>query len=122
MKISVALCTYNGEKFINEQLDSILNQSKKIDEIIICDDCSTDNTIGILNKYYEQYPNIFKIYINRVNLKSVKNFEKAILLSSGDFIFLSDQDDIWVHNKVEKYIQYFNENPTIDVIDRKSVV
>jgi glycosyltransferase involved in cell wall biosynthesis len=116
MKISVALCTYNGEKFISEQIDSILNQTLPVDEIVICDDGSNDKTIRILNKYADENPNLFKIYINQINLKSVKNFEKAIQLCKGDIIFLSDQDDIWVTNKVEDYISYFNNNHNINVI------
>lgn len=99
MKTSVALCTYNGEKYIKEQLDSILNQTKKVDEIIVCDDCSSDKTVEILNHYSSTNPGLFKIYINEQNLRSVKNFEKAITLCTGDIIFLSDQDDFWVNEK-----------------------
>lgn len=115
-KISVAICTYNGEKYLKEQIDSILSQSLKVDEIIVCDDCSSDSTVSILNNYSRTNPGVFNIYINEENLRSVKNFEKAISLCSGDFIFLSDQDDIWVTTKVEKYIQFFQENPSIDLI------
>ena len=109
-KISVALCTYNGEKFIEQQLDSILNQTITVDEIIICDDCSKDNTVAIINKYIENNPSLFKLYINENNLKSNANFEKAIQLTTGDYIFLSDQDDIWKNDKVEKIITVFNNN------------
>jgi glycosyltransferase involved in cell wall biosynthesis len=116
MKISVALCTYNGEKFLNEQINSILNQTLKVDEIIVCDDGSNDKTIEILNSYKTDNPSIFKIYENKINLKSVKNFEQAIFLCTGDFIFLSDQDDIWVSNKVEKYIEYFEKHDNIKVL------
>ena len=116
MLISVALCTYNGEKFIDQQIDSILNQTLKVDEIIVCDDGSSDRTIEILNQYSKNNPNLFKIYQNEQNLKSVKNFEKAIQLCSGDIIFLSDQDDIWVNEKVEHYISYFDKNPNIKVL------
>ncbi|WP_415579124.1 glycosyltransferase, partial [Flavobacterium psychrophilum] len=116
MKTSVALCTYNGEKYIKEQLDSILNQTKKVDEIIVCDDCSSDKTVEILNHYSSTNPGLFKIYINEQNLRSVKNFEKAITLCTGDIIFLSDQDDFWVEIKVEKYAEYFNNNPKIDAL------
>lgn len=116
MKISVALCTYNGEKYIKEQIDSILNQTKKVDEIIVCDDCSFDKTIEILNEYNAKNPDLFKIYINDQNLRSVKNFEKAISLCTGDIIFLSDQDDIWVNEKVEEYVGYFNQNPNIKAL------
>lgn len=115
-KISVAICTYNGELFINQQIDSILTQSIKINEIIVCDDVSNDNTISILNSYKEKNPEIFQIYLNNKTLKSVKNFEKAISLCTGDFIFLSDQDDIWSKTKVAKYLEFFNENPDINVI------
>lgn len=114
--MSVAMCTYNGEKFIHEQIDSILNQTQKVDEIIVCDDGSTDKTIAILEKYSERNPKLFKIYQNKINLQSVKNFEKAINLCNGEIIFLSDQDDIWKANKVENYIKHFNKNPEISVL------
>jgi glycosyltransferase involved in cell wall biosynthesis len=129
MKLSVALCTYNGELFLKEQLDSILNQTLAVDEIIICDDKSTDTTIAIVKEYQEKYSEIISIYENETTLRSVKNFEKAISLCTGDMIFLSDQDDIWVNTKTEKYCEFFNQNPTIQVlasngycIDEKSVV
>lgn len=114
MIISVALCTYNGEKYLSKQLNSIINQTKKVDEIIVCDDGSTDSTINILNEYNNSYPNLFKIYKNSVNLRSNKNFEKAISLTSGDYIFLADQDDLWVPQKVEKTLTIFEENPNAE--------
>ena len=110
------MCTYNGEKFIKEQIDSILNQSHKVNEIVVCDDRSSDKTIQIVEEYSRAYPDLFRIVINDTNLKSVKNFEKAILLCSGDVIFLSDQDDVWAENKVLDYINYFNDNPHIKVL------
>lgn len=110
MKLSVALCTYNGEKYIQEQLDSILNQTKKIDEIIICDDISTDNTESIIKEYQNQHPYITFIK-NPSQLGVVKNFEKAIENCSGDIIFLSDQDDRWIETKVEKIVTAFENNP-----------
>lgn len=116
MKISVAICTYNGEKYLNEQIDSILNQTLAVNEIIVCDDQSTDTTISILNTYADKNPELFKIYSNEVNLRSVKNFEKAITLCTGDIIFLSDQDDAWAKDKVAKCVAYFEENPKIQVI------
>ncbi len=116
MRISVAMCTYNGETFIKEQIDSILNQTLPISEIIVCDDGSNDKTIEILKKYDIENPNIFKIFQNEVNLRSVKNFEKAINLCTGDIIFLSDQDDVWTLNKTEEYIKMFDNKPMIDVI------
>lgn len=116
MKISVALCTYNGEKFLTQQLDSILHQTHKVDEIIICDDGSTDQTIDILKNYISQFPEIITLYQNEKNLRSVKNFEKAISLCTGDIIFLCDQDDIWETYKVKTTISYFQKNPHINTI------
>lgn len=116
MKLSVAMCTYNGEAFIKEQIDSILNQILPINEIIVCDDGSNDNTIEILKKYDIENPNIFKIFQNEINLRSVKNFEKAINLCTGDIIFLADQDDIWTLNKTDEYIKLFEKNPRLEVI------
>ncbi|WP_353168979.1 glycosyltransferase family 2 protein [Flavobacterium sp.] len=116
MKVSVALCTYNGEKYIVEQLDSILNQTKPVDEIVICDDISTDGTHDIIYQYCSKFPNIIKFHINDVNLKSVKNFEKAISLCTGDVIFLSDQDDIWLPEKVADIVHHFELNPQTSVV------
>jgi len=115
-KISVALCTYNGEKFLHQQIDSILKQTVPVNEIIVCDDGSNDQTSKILTQYQAKFPEVFKIHFNTENLRSVKNFEKAISLCSGDIIFLSDQDDIWEENKVEVFMKYFDENPNIDVV------
>lgn len=116
MKTSIALCTYNGEKYLHEQLDSILNQTLPVDEIVICDDNSTDGTHQIIQQYCSKFPNIIKFHINEVNLKSVKNFEKAISLCRNEIIFLSDQDDIWHLEKVKQFIKHFEDNPKIDVI------
>ena len=76
MYLSASLLTYNGAAYIKKQLDSILNQTKKIDEIIICDDGSTDDTIQIIKAYQNQYPGILHLYQNDVQLGSTKNMEK----------------------------------------------
>jgi glycosyltransferase involved in cell wall biosynthesis len=98
--VSIALATYNGEKYLKEQIDSLLNQSYKNIEIIIVDDCSKDNTINIINAYQQHFANI-KLFINQQNLGVSKTFEKAILNSFGNYIALCDQDDIWELNKIE---------------------
>lgn len=97
--ISVALCTFNGEKHVTEQLESILSQSYKSIEIIICDDQSTDGTFEILKRYATNYPTI-SLYQNDRNLGFVKNFEQAISRCTGEYIALSDQDDIWMKEKL----------------------
>lgn len=107
MKISIALCTCNGSKYLIDQLESLKNQTLQADEIVVCDDGSTDNTIEILNRY-KDILNI-KIFINEVNLGVTKNFEKAISLCTGDIIFLCDQDDIWEKDKIEKMSKIFDD-------------
>lgn len=116
MKLSVAMCTYNGEKHIKTQLDSILHQSIAVDQIIICDDGSTDKTIKIIEQYQLENPKVIKLIKNSNNLGSNKNFEKAISICDGDFIFLSDQDDIWKEDKVKKIIQHFSENESTEAV------
>ena len=107
--VSVALCTYNGEKFLKKQLDSILTQTFSPFEVIIVDDNSTDGTKEILNSYQERYPNI-KVYFNEENLGYNQNFEKAISLTTGDYICISDQDDIWYPEKIKLLREHIGEN------------
>jgi len=102
--VSIAMTTYNGEKYIIEQLESILDQTYNNLEIIICDDISNDETVDIIKKYQKKDLRI-KLYVNEKNLGFKKNFEKAILLCSGDFIALADQDDVWKKTKIEKLVE-----------------
>lgn len=116
MKLSVALCTYNGEKYLRKQLDSILNQTVSVHQIVVCDDQSSDSTVAILKEYETKNPSIFEIHVNKNNLRSNKNFEKAIGLCTGDYIFLSDQDDIWKPNKFETILKEFDKNQSAEAI------
>ena len=104
--ISVCLATYNGEKYLREQLDSILCQLSGTDEIIISDDGSKDATIKIINSFND---NRIHLYHNQGKHGVVSNFENALAKASGDFIFLSDQDDVWMNDKVEKCIRLLND-------------
>ena len=108
--LSIALCTYNGSRFLLEQLQSLANQTLKPFEIVICDDCSTDDTISIVQEFSNEL-NI-KVFVNNFPLKVTKNFEKAISLCSGDIILMCDQDDIWHPDKLAKIQSYFQENPS----------
>lgn len=103
--ISVALCTYNGEKYIRQQLDSILAQTMPVDEIVVCDDISQDATWDILSEYASRYPQI-RLFQNETNKGCRKNFEHALRKCQGDYIFFSDQDDIWVSDKVAVMVDY----------------
>jgi len=96
--ISVCIATFNGEKFIKLQLESILSQLEIDDEIVIIDDASIDNTIEIINSFHDLR---IKTYKNNVNMGFVKSFEKALLISKGEIIFFSDQDDYWLVNRVK---------------------
>lgn len=107
--ISVCIATYNGEAFIQEQLLSILNQLQKDDEVIISDDNSTDNTLEIIRAINDN-----RIFICSNPRKGViSNIENALQKSKGDFIFLADQDDIWLPMKVEVCIQELMQNDLI---------
>lgn len=109
--ISIAMCTYNGEAYLSDQLVSIANQTYPSDELVICDDGSTDSTLQILDQFSKEAPFPVRVYRNEQRLGSTKNFEKAISLCKGDFIFLSDQDDVWMPQKVNRLLQALRNNP-----------
>ena len=106
--ISVALATYNGAKFLDEQLFSIINQTLPPKEIIIIDDCSRDNTVQIIEKFQKDYPFI-KLFVNDENRGPVATFEIAISKCSCNYIALCDQDDIWELNKLELSLDELKE-------------
>jgi glycosyltransferase involved in cell wall biosynthesis len=114
MKISVAFIVYNGANYMRPQLDSILAQTHKIDEIIVVEDGSTDNTLEILNNYSKENSDLFFITHNKVNIGSYKSIEKAIKACTGDIIILADHDDYWETHKVATIIKWFGENPEKD--------
>lgn len=121
MTIAVAIALYNGERFIEEQLDSIRNQTLHPDKVILCDDNSSDNTNLIVTAYIDKY-NLNEKWIlikNDKNLGYIKNFYKAISLCNTDIIFLSDQDDIWKLDKIEKMTKIMNENSKILLLSAK---
>lgn len=106
MKISVCMAAYNGEVYLREQIESILKQLKVGDELIISDDNSRDNTSKIIREISD--PRI-KFIMNNGEKGYTKNFENALKESSGDIIFLSDQDDVWVDNKVEVMLKHLED-------------
>ena len=108
MKISIAMAVYNGEKYIFEQIESILEQSFDDFELVIQDDCSTDTTYDLLCKIAERDSRI-KLFRNDKQLGVVKNFEKAIGRCKGEYIALSDQDDIWRADKLKIEIEKMRE-------------
>ena len=103
--ISVCLCSYNGSQYIHEQISSILIQLSHEDELIISDDCSSDNTNTIVKNFNDSRIRHIK---NLTNIGHVKNFQNAIAQCNGDYIFLSDQDDVWFPNKIILVMSVFN--------------
>lgn len=110
-RVSVAMCTYNGERYLQEQLDSIAAQTCLPDELVVCDDRSSDRTIEILQLFKSKVSFPVHLHINPENLGTIKNFEKAISLCTEDIIVLSDQDDIWKPNKIQFILQVFLNEP-----------
>lgn len=97
--LSIVLATYNGSRFLREQLDSIYAQTVQADEVLAVDDCSTDDTVAILEEYHQRYG--LKYVVNEHNLRVNANFEKGIRMATGDYISLCDQDDVWFKEKNE---------------------
>jgi glycosyltransferase involved in cell wall biosynthesis len=108
MKISIAMATYNGSKYIQEQLGSFVNQTRQPDELVVCDDNSTDETVSILSKFAKEAPFEVRVFVNQENLGYSQNFSRALSLCTGDLLFLSDQDDVWFNEKIET-IQHLAE-------------
>ena len=116
MKISIVMATYNGAKYLQEQLDSFLNQTRQPDELVVCDDVSTDATLEILKVFCALAPFAVHVYCSETNLGYIRNFEKALSLCSGNLVFLSDQDDVWDVRKISAVLDCFNKNPGVDVV------
>ena len=103
VRVSVCVATYNGEKYIKEQIGSIITQLTEEDEIIISDDHSTDGTINVIKAYNDER---IKIFFNECEKGYTQNFQNALEKSQGKYIFLSDQDDKWTSNKLDITLKY----------------
>lgn len=114
--MSIAICTYNGERFLQEQLDSFATQTRLPDEVVICDDCSKDSTWEILTAFAGSMAFPVKLHLNEQNLGYIKNFERAIGLCTGDIIVLSDQDDVWRRDKLELIEAEFAKSEKIGMV------
>lgn len=112
MLVSIVLATYNGEKYLEEQLNSIFNQTYNDIEIIICDDASTDNTVTIIKRFANLYKNI-SYYLHENNIGVNQNFTTGFLKAKGEFIAIADQDDIWKPEKIQEQLLLFNNDNVI---------
>lgn len=116
IRISVALCTYNGAPYIAEQLRSIARQTRPPDEVVICDDGSTDPTLEIIQSLERQLGLVLQVHSNERNLGPTRNFEKALKLCEGDWLFLADQDDSWDPKKIETIGSIFRSRRSVGAI------
>jgi glycosyltransferase involved in cell wall biosynthesis len=111
MQISIAMATYNGGWYLQEQLDSFVSQSRCPDELIITDDRSTDDTLEIIKRFAQNAPFNVAWSQNKENLGYAGNFNAALMKTTGDLVFLSDQDDVWFPEKLERMERYALEDP-----------
>jgi glycosyltransferase involved in cell wall biosynthesis len=116
MNLSIALCTYNGAVYLNEQLESIVAQTRTPDELVISDDQSTDDTLRLIEEFAAAAGFPVRLSVNESNLGTAKNFEKAISLCRGDVIVLSDQDDVWHSDKLESVERIFEAKPRLSLV------
>jgi hypothetical protein len=112
LTISIAMCTYNGERFLEEQLNSLVRQERLPDELVVCDDGSRDATVSILEAFAARSPFPVRLYLNPQNLGYGQNFEKASTFCQGDIIAFSDQDDVWLPHKLARTEEVFR-NPNL---------
>ena len=113
---SIAMCTYNGARFRQGQLESLSTQTVQPSELIICDDSSSDESVAIAQKFAAAAPFPVRVHKNSSNLGYVKNFEKAISLCTQDIVFLCDQDDIWNSRKLELVLEIFATEPEVGLV------
>jgi glycosyltransferase involved in cell wall biosynthesis len=115
--VSVALCTRNGADFIEQQLLSILKQTRRPDEIVVSDDASTDATLAIVTRVTASHPSVRVIVLaNPLALGISANFESAIRATSGDLVVLSDQDDVWRSHRLDRIVSEFESRPDLDLV------
>ena len=117
VSVSVALCTYNGAAYLEEQLLSILGQSLPVSEIVVSDDGSTDETLAVLERVVAGWPDLHVVVLrNHSALGVTANFEQALAACSGGLIALCDQDDIWWPERVERMVTEFTQQPALQML------
>ncbi len=116
MEISIAMATYNGAQYLKEQLQSFVDQTRQPDELIVTDDCSTDQTAAIVREFAKTAPFTVEFHRNEKNLGYCGNFNAALMKTTGDLVFLSDQDDVWFPEKIEHMIDVAGRNPQALVV------
>jgi glycosyltransferase involved in cell wall biosynthesis len=113
MRLSIAMATWNGARYLREQLDSFRKQTRLPDEVVVCDDHSTDGTAAILDEFRRTAPFPVNVSINQERMGYVENFEQAVRMCDGDVIFLSDQDDVWLPEKLAEHEAVYRSRPEV---------
>src|SRR5215471_15994935 len=116
VKISIAMATYNGEAYVEQQIESILRQTRLPDELIVSDDCSSDRTIELIRKATRGCAFAVRILQNARNLGMNRNYEIAIREATGDIIILSDWDDYWLPERVSETASAFTESRDVVLV------
>lgn len=116
-RISVVMATYNGARFLREQLDSLFFQTRAMDELIVYDDASEDDTVAIVRQYQQRYPAIVKIFVQKQRVGYIRNFADALRMADGDLLFLCDQDDIWDADKIQCMSVWMEAHPQISCLN-----
>jgi glycosyltransferase involved in cell wall biosynthesis len=116
LSISIAMCTYNGAHYLRQQLQSFVDQTVKPNELIVCDDASSDESVQLVEDFAKTASFQVRIVRNPRNLGYVKNFEQAISLCTKDVILMCDQDDVWVAEKIQTMVIIFEQNPTVGLV------
>jgi glycosyltransferase involved in cell wall biosynthesis len=115
MNLSVSMITFQGAAYLKAQMDSILGQSLPVHEIIVCDDGSTDGTRELLADYASIHPQI-KLQFNAHNIGTVANMQQCLRMTTGDIIFLADQDDVWLRDKVRNTLAFFEQHAAAEAV------
>ena len=118
LKVSILMCTYNGEDYIQEQLKSIINQDRKPEEVVIIDDCSTDRTVEIVRDFINNHClcESWSLHCNLSNVGYISNFKNGLSKVHGDVVMFCDQDDIWLYDKISRTVEVLEKNKEIDVV------
>lgn len=121
MTTAVAIALYNGERFLYKQLESIRTQTKTPDQVVFCDDGSTDSTVDMVRDYIREHQleGKWTLVVNEKNLGYARNFFKAMSLCDAELVFLADQDDIWKPDKLEKMTAVMEQHPEINLLSCK---
>ncbi len=122
INISVIVCTYNGAKYVDEQIETILKQDYPASQIVICDDCSTDNTWELLLKWQTLHPDTIELYRHASNKGFNDNFAFALSKVKGEYVAICDQDDVWFPRKLSTLAQYASNNPNVTLFHHSEAI